>query len=173
MSSKLRCRPRSGAGISASRRAGGSALSCGEVRSSTWRARVCVTSQPAAPSLRSSSFSTWKPAPLSAAGCRRDLARLERPRGVDEEVGQARRRPQADLAALGTVAVFRQLARHGGEGLAAAHARQRQLGSGARAASRGGAGAFGHGDQDLRDVGLGVGTWPPRAAGPGGRPPGR
>ena len=85
------------------------------------------------------------------------LARRQRAHRVDKQVGQARRRPQADLAALLAVAVLGQLSHHGGKGFAAAHPRERLLGLGLAGLSFGGAGAFGHGDQHLRDVQFGIG----------------
>ena len=62
----------------------------------------------------------------------------------DEQVGQPRGRAQADLAAAGAIAVFRHLARDGGEVLAAEHARQGRVGTRLALRQHIGAGAFGH-----------------------------
>ena len=99
----------------------------------------------------------WKPAPERSGWAVTSPGR-EQPRGLDEDVGQPRGRQQPDLAAPGTVAVLRDLSRHGVEGFAASHARQRGHHALAPGGHRGLVGALGHGDENLRQVGLGGGV---------------
>ena len=87
----------------------------------------------------------------------RDLTRLQSLGGFDKDVRQARRGPQAQLTALGAVGVFRQLQRDLGKVLTATHTRQRSLGHRLAGGKRCRVGALRHADQDLRDVGLGIG----------------
>ena len=88
---------------------------------------------------------------------RRHLAHGHALHGLDEQVGQPRRRPRADLATARLVAVFRDLARDLREVFAGLHAGQRGVDARLALGHRRGIGAFGHGDEDLRQVHLGVG----------------
>ena len=139
---------------SASRRAATSALSCGEVRSRMWRARVCVT-WPTGFSRRSSTFRTWKPAPVRSGSALTSPGRSPRVAATKTSGRRdAGRRPisppRSRLPSSETSRATASKASPPRTRASAASMRARRRGHG------GLVGAFGHGDEDLREVGLGV-----------------
>jgi hypothetical protein len=94
----------------------------------------------------------------AAQQLRRELARLQRQDGGGEQIGQPARRAQADLAALGPVAVFGKLASDGSEVLARPDAAQGPRRPFAALGHGRDAGALGHRDEHLGDVQLGLGA---------------
>ena len=83
---------------------------------------------------------------------RRHLADLERARGLNEKIGQARRRTGTDLAAPLALRVLRHLTCDGLKTLAPPHPGQGSLGQTTALGHHRLAGPLGHGHQNLRQV---------------------